>query len=197
MTLRTAQRASRSAPVSLPKFILKRGESYAVRYTVPLALQGAAGRKEIVRSLGTTNLKEALERRDQALEEIRRTLLEPPSEKPCKPGRYGERDDPLAGTSVRATGHRWLAQSDGIKNSTKARYRQHLKAFEDFSGNIEVSKIDRKLALEFIEHIRVTPSERTGEPLSARSIGSYQVCLSAWWRVPEVCSPGWRPADPR
>lgn len=134
MTLRSTQRASRSAPVPLPKFILKRGDSYAVRYTVPLALQEAAGRKEVVRSLGTARLRAAVEKRDEVLEDIRRNLLEPALPKTPKRGRYPEKDDPLTGTSIKATAHRWLVQSDGIKNSTKARCRQHLAAFAEFAG---------------------------------------------------------------
>ncbi len=87
------------------------------------------------------------------------------------------------GNTVRDTAHRWLGEADGIKNSTKARYRQHLEAFEAYTGNIEVTQINRTLALAFMDHLKRTPSERTGEPLSARSLQSYQCCLASYWRV--------------
>lgn len=205
MTLRTARRqatqpssgaqyrAARKASLPLPRYIFKRGRTYAVRYTVPAELREAAGRSEVVRSLGTSNLREAIERRDETLEEIRRNLLEPRSAERGSQARgtrklYPERDDPITGTTITATAHRWLAQSDGIQPSTKAKYRQHLRTFAEFARqqagrDIEVSEINRKLALDFIEHLKVTPSERTGEKLSARSIGSHQACLASWWRV--------------
>lgn len=77
------------------------------------------------------------------------------------------------------TAHRWLAQSDGIKPSTKQKYRMILASFERYSGNCEGTKIDRKLALEYVDHIKRTPSERTGERLSpARNRRLSAVCGS-------------------
>ncbi|PWE28100.1 hypothetical protein DDZ14_19195 [Maritimibacter sp. 55A14] len=34
-----------------------------------------------------------------------------------------------------------------------------------------------------MEYLKSTPSERTGERLSARSLQSYQSCLASYWRV--------------
>ena len=37
--------------------------------------------------------------------------------------------------------------------------------------------------MAFMDHLKTTPSERTEEPLSQRSLGSYQICLASYWRV--------------
>lgn len=58
-----------------------------------------------------------------------------------------------------------------------------LASFERYTGNAQVTAINRKVALEYIDHIKTTPSERTGEKLSARAVGSYQACLASFWRV--------------
>lgn len=167
--------------VGLPQYIFKRGNSYAVRYTVPRELHEISGKREVVRSLGTSDLRAAVAKRDEVIEAIQRDLLEPKPKALRTTATLTQ--NPYTSTTISATAHRWLAQSDGIKNATKARYRQHLTAFAEYAKDIEVAQVDRKLALGFIEYLKVTPSERTGERLSVRSIGSYQVCLSAWWRV--------------
>lgn len=56
--------------LELPKHLFKRGSNYAVRFSVPLEYQTAIGRKEVVRSLGTSDLYEALGKRDAALAQI-------------------------------------------------------------------------------------------------------------------------------
>lgn len=166
----------------LPQYIFKRGNSYAVRFTIPRELHDIYGKKEVIRSLGTSDLGAAVVKRDEVIEAIQRDLQEP-KPKARETAATLTENPYMSDTTISATAHRWLVQSDGIKNATKARYRQHLRAFAEYAKDIEVAQIDRKLALAFIEYLKVTPSERTGEKLSVRSIGSYQVCLSAWWRV--------------
>lgn len=160
--------------LTLPPGLFRRGNTYSVRYNVPSELLPVAGKREIVRSLGTSDLREALAKRREALDDIRDTLLgtklPAPKEEPKVP-------------TVAETAHRWLVQSDGIKPSTKQKYRMILGSFERFTGDCEVTKINRKIALEYIDHIQTTPSERTGERLSARAVGSHQVCLASYWRV--------------
>ena len=56
--------------LELPKYLLKRGANYAVRFTVPKEYQTVAGRKEVVRSLGTSDLYEALGKRDAVLKQL-------------------------------------------------------------------------------------------------------------------------------
>ncbi|WP_157769941.1 DUF6538 domain-containing protein [Ruegeria profundi] len=167
--------------VRVPKGLFKRGKGYAVRVAVPNEYQAIIGKKEIVRGLGTQDLAEALVRRKEVLSEILASIGGGSIPEPVI--KQVERHTPQEGTTVRDTGHRWLAESDGIKASTKARYRQHLEGFEAFAGNIEVTQINRTLALAFMDHLKRTPSERTGEPLSARSLQSYQCCLASYWRV--------------
>ncbi|WP_146176260.1 DUF6538 domain-containing protein [Rhodovulum kholense] len=143
----------------LPKGVFKRGAVYVLRFTVPVELRPAVGKREIIRSLGSSDLGEALSRRRETLEEIKASL-------------FAKYDGPQAvstpetsqDTTVRATSHRWLAQSDGIKPSTKERYRRILQRFETFTGNAEVSKITRRVALAHMDDLRSTPSERTGQP---------------------------------
>ncbi|WP_425051165.1 tyrosine-type recombinase/integrase [Psychromarinibacter sp. S121] len=165
----------------LPDYVFRRGKGYAVRYSVPTEYQALIGKKQIVRGLGTQDLAQAIVKRDQVLKEIQNELRNGrvPETAPAapKPKQAGE------GSTVRDTAHRWLTQSDGIKASTRARYRQHLEAFERYSGNTPVAQIDRAMALGFIQHIQQSRSERTGEPLSQRSIQSYQSCLASYWRV--------------
>lgn len=175
---RIARRGTKSVHVALPKHILKRGQVYAVRFNVPRELQEVVGRKEVIRSLATTDLRQALAKRDETLRQIRAEVSDR-LEGLARPARTNG----SKGASVRDTAHRWLVASDGIRSSTEARYRQHLEAFEEYSGNIEVAKINRSLALGFIEHLKGSTSKRTGQPLSARYLASYQVCLASFWRV--------------
>nr|WP_296641450.1 phage integrase SAM-like domain-containing protein [Roseibaca sp.] len=137
------------------------------------------GKKEIIRSLGTKDLSEALGKRKEVLEQIRNSL-------------FSDFDEPFApkvsntfGSTVRETAHRWLSESDGINNSTRARYRSILARFEEYSGNCEVTKINREMALGFMDHLKSTPSPKTGQLLSHRSLSIHQICLASYWRVLE------------
>lgn len=168
---------------TLPRHIFKRGNNYAVRFTVPVEVRSVAGKKEIVRSLGTGDLGEALALRNSVLEEIRTSLFAD-IDQPFSNGkttRNGRRA--TKSTTVRETGHQWLSESDGINGSTRNRYRSILEAFEVYSGNVEVTKIDREMALGFIDHLKTNPSAKTGQLLAQRTLQAYQICLSSYWRV--------------
>ncbi|WP_109312643.1 tyrosine-type recombinase/integrase [Ruegeria sp. AU67] len=164
--------------VGLPRGLFLRGKGYALRVAVPAEYQDIVGKKEIVRGLGTQNLAEALKRRPKALEEILEAIT-----KGQTPSQSFRPNNTKQGYTVRETGDRWLAESDGINSSTKVRYRQHLRTFEAYSGNIQVADINRSIALGFIEHLKAKPSERTGQLLSGRSLQSCQSCLASYWRV--------------
>ncbi|GGE46768.1 DUF6538 domain-containing protein [Actibacterium pelagium] len=164
---------------TLPKGIFKRGSVYSLRYSVPTEIQPVVGKKEIIRSLGTSDLAEALANRAAVLSEIKASLFEEYEERPT-PSKSQQ-----VGTTVRETTQRWLSESDGIKNATRHRYQRILERFEEFSGNIEVTKINRAMALQYIDHLKTTPSERTGKPLSHRSLSTHQICLASYWRVLE------------
>ena len=164
---------------TLPKGIFKRGNTFVVRYSVPNEIRSVVGKKEIVRTLGTNELGEALARRNDVPREIQNSLFSAFSEPEVNVPKVRD------GKTVRETAYRWLAESDGINNSTKNRYRSILARFEEFSGNAEVSKIDREMALKFIEYLRTTPSPKTAQLLSHRSLSAYQICLASYWRVLE------------
>lgn len=148
--------------VGLPRGLFLRGKGYALRVAVPTEYQDIVGKREIVRGLGTQDLAEALKQRPKVLEEILEAITE---------GKIPSQTDrpsiPKQENTLRATGDRWLAESDGISNSTKVRYRQHLRTFEAYSGNIQVTDINRSLALGFIENLKATPSGP--DTLSCRS----------------------------
>ncbi|SHE97293.1 hypothetical protein SAMN05444279_1132 [Ruegeria intermedia] len=148
--------------VTVPKGLFKRGKGYAVRVAIPTEYQAIIGKKEIVRGLGTQDLAEALVRRKQVMQEILSSIGEGETPEPVTP-KTNKKPSPLEGATIRDTAHRWLAEADGIKNSTKARYRQHLEGFEAYAGNLEVTQINRGLALAFMDHLKRTPSERTGD----------------------------------
>lgn len=177
--------------LTLPKRILRRGSVYAVRFTVPNELRSLVGRKEIVRSLGTSDLAEAVAKRDSVLRDIRKELLSDAEPKPKvipKSDPVTPKDSPRAGGTdrhhkVRETATRWLAEADGISGSTRVRYRQHLDAFAKFTADMEVRRINRQIALDFMAYLKSHPSERTGQSLSHRSLGSYQTCLASYWSV--------------
>src|SRR6056297_2913978 len=170
---------------TLPKGIFKRGDVYAVRFSVPTEVQSVVGKKEIIRSLGTKDLAEALGKRGEVLEQIRASLFadfeEPAASKASTTHPHGTR----SGTTVRDTANRWLSESDGINNATRARYRSILARFEKYSGNCEVTKINRELALGFMDHLKSIASPKTGQPLSHRSLSIHQICLASYWRVLE------------
>lgn len=162
---------------TLPKGIFKRGNSYAVRYSVPSEIQTVVGKKEIIRGLGTSDLGEALSRREEVLAEIKATLFSDYDKTPITKPKVAKT------ATVKETAHRWLSESDGIYNSTRVKYRAILASFEEYSGNCNVTQIDRAMALGYIEHLKTTPSPRTGKPLAQRALGAYQVCLASYWSV--------------
>lgn len=164
---------------TLPKGIFKRGEVYAVRFSVPTEVQPVVGKKEIIRSLGTKDLGEALGKRVEVLEQIKEALFSD-FEEPVAP-----KASTTFGSTVRETANRWLDESDGINNATRARYHSILIRFEEYSGNCEVTKINRELALGFMDHLKATPSPKTGQLLSHRSLSIHQICLASYWRVLE------------
>ncbi len=89
---------------TLPKHIFKRGNSYAVRFNVTTEARSFVGKKEIVRGLGTSDLGEALSKRDEVLREIRDSLYEKPKDAPMAPERNS------LGTTVGTTSARWLLE---------------------------------------------------------------------------------------
>ncbi|SFJ20178.1 DUF6538 domain-containing protein [Celeribacter neptunius] len=167
------------ARTTLPKGIFKRGNTYALRFSVPKELQQLVGKKEIVRSLGTSELSEALEKSPEVQREIKASLFGKHELRPAQPKRL------QANHTVKATAHKWLAESDGLKQATRHRYQRILERFEKFSENTEVTKINRAMALEYIDHLRTTPSQRTGTSLSHRTLATHQICLASYWRVLE------------
>jgi integrase len=168
---------------TLPKHIFKRGHNYAVRFTVPVEVRSVVGKKEIVRSLGTRDLGEALVKRNSLLEEIKTSLFAEIDEPASTRGTTKANKRATISPKVRDTAHQWLSESDGINGSTRNRYRSILEAFEDFSENTDVTKIDREMALRFIDHLKTTPSAKTGHLLAHRTLQAYQICLSSYWRI--------------
>ncbi len=164
--------------VGLPRGLFLRGKGYALRVAIPTNYRDVIGKREIVRGLGTQDLAEALKRRPKVLEEILAVITEGKT-----PFQTLRTNIPKRENTVRDTADRWLAESDGINSSTKVRYRQHLRTFEAYSENIQVTDINRSLVLGFIEHFKATPSKRTGQALSGRSLQSCQSCLASYWRV--------------
>jgi len=177
----------RKLTLTLPSGLFKRGNTYSVRFSIPTEMQSKVGRKEIIRSLGTTDLGEALSLRPSALQEIRDSIQQGsaspalPKSPTVNPKTTPAVPLPAEVPTVRETAHRWLVESDGICGATKQKYRMILRAFEDYSGNCQVSQINRTMALGFIGHIKGTPSKRTGECRSSRSVGSYQACLASYY----------------
>nr|WP_152610623.1 hypothetical protein [Ruegeria sp. ANG-R] len=103
--------------------------------------QPILGKKEIVRGLGTQDLAEALVLQKEVIAEILSSMSEgktAPTVRATNKNRSARE-----GTTISETAHRWLAESDGVKNATKARYRQHLEALEANTGNVEVTQIIR------------------------------------------------------
>lgn len=175
--------------LTLPKNIMKRGHSYAVRYTVPSDLRKAPGKREVIRGLGTRDLAEAVAKRDAVLVEIKASLFAeagPAVQMRQKVvPKYVRVSAKGKGKTIAETAEQWLSGADGIATATRVRYKQHLDMFERYAGNVEVTKINRAMALGFMDYLKSRPSERTGQPLSQRTLGSYQVCLSSYWRVLE------------
>lgn len=166
---------------TLPKNILRRGKTYSVRFDVPIATRSAVGKKQIVKSLGTSDLGEALAKRDPVLREIQASLIGGGNYNNVPKTRTNPK--PKRSPTVRQTTKRWQTESDGICGSSLNRYRGILEAFEVYSGNIEVTKIDRQLALDFIRDLQTTLSPKTGELRAHRTVEAYQICLSSYWRV--------------
>lgn len=119
--------------LTLPSGLFKRGNTYSVRFSIPTEMQS------IIRSLGTTDLGEALSLRPSALQEIRDSILQG-SASPALPKSptVNPKTTPAVPLraevpTVRETAHRWLVESDGICGATKQKYRMILRAFEDYN----------------------------------------------------------------
>ena len=71
--------------LELPIYLLKRGSNFAVRFSDPKEYQTVTGRKEVVRSLGTSDLYEALGKRDAVLKQIESELKDQLDGRPTAP----------------------------------------------------------------------------------------------------------------
>ena len=170
------------------KHLLKRGNSYSLRFVIPKHLRRQhGGRREIVKALGTSCLRTAVMLRDEAIRDLLEQQAIP--EKTCEPAtatRHGSTQAKRnAATSKRVSqaSHEWLLMCDVITPATKHGYRRTLELLEDFTGDAFVEDLDRKTALGFLGHLRETPSDRTGKPRSQRTVASRMVTLSSFWKV--------------
>jgi len=107
---------------TLPKGIFKRGNSYVLRYTVPSEIRSVVGRKEIIRSLGTSDLGEALSNRESVLSEIKVSLFDKNENKSRSKAR--KRKDE---TTVRYTAHTQAGGNLGLRSLVKYRFRRDLR----------------------------------------------------------------------
>ncbi|MGY6410869.1 MAG: DUF6538 domain-containing protein [Alkalilacustris sp.] len=170
------------------KHLLKRGNSYSLRYVIPKQLRGQhGGRREIVKALGTSCLRTAVMLRDEVVRDLLEQKATP--EKTCEPAtaiRHGATEakrNAVPSKRVSQAAHEWLLMCDGITPATKHGYRRTLELLEDFTGDAFVDDIDRQTALGFLGHLRETPSDRTGKPRSQRTVASRMVTLSSFWKV--------------
>lgn len=160
--------------MTLPKGLMKRGEIFYVRYTVPKSLIDSVGKKSVTRSLNTRSLQEAKGLRVAALRQIKEEIE----------GGYIRNPSPKQKTiRVRQAANEWLREADGVSATTRQRYERHLESFAMWSENIEVNKINRDLGLKYYDHLRTKKSDRTGHQLSPKTIDTALKCLSSFWRV--------------
>ncbi len=177
--------------VKIKDNLFKRGANYSVRYCVPKEYWESVGKREIVRSLGTSSLSEARRLKHKAIYAIETELLEAQRlnalRSPLRVTQASTEHTQPIGTSaavrVSEASYVWLKMCDGITAATKAGYYQVLKHFEEYSQDINVAQINRQFAQSYLEFLKVSESKQTGKPRSPRTIKTHMITLSSFWKV--------------
>lgn len=207
------------------------GGTWYVVYNVPKPYQGKHGLpREIVRTLGTKDVKEAMSRKHPKLLEIQADAhrlvngnrkdtfsLMAAAREMARDRRgmdpYGrdvdgldlqiaDRAESIAdrdGSSSRAhrfadvafgratpisvAAEEWRAERRGIAGRTRDKYERVLETFQEHFGDCAIDTITRRKGIEYLKHLRETPSKRTGKPRSDKSIKDDNVTLASFYKV--------------
>ena len=81
---------------------------------------------------------------------------------------------------------RWMEEADGITEGTKLKYRGHVQSFIIWSGDIDANKVDRRMAGEYVSHVRATPNWRTGAPPSHQTVTHTVRAVGRLWCPPSA-----------
>ena len=166
--------------------LFKRGKNYSVRYCVPKELWDTVGKREIIRGLSTPSLSEAERRRPRAIFDIEQSVYEKqrvPVHKPHTRTLPIQEETTESGVPVSQAAFEWLRMCDGIAASTKIGYGRVLRAFEQFTKDMDVRLVNRQVALGFFEYLKTTGSMRTGKLRSPKTIKTNMITLSSFWKV--------------
>ncbi|WP_319530792.1 tyrosine-type recombinase/integrase [uncultured Cohaesibacter sp.] len=195
------------------------GGGWAVVFYVPHHLRKLLGKREIVRGLGTKDLREANRRKTAKLAEIYREAMlsvdpvqmgiqEAKRYHPSPDGyetlgeaayteQFIEQAEKLEKTHglekaklfYEVATHQklplsvardlWISEADGVTQKTRNKYHQALTEFIDWVGDLSVTDVTRRRAMDYLDHIRQRPSERTGKPLSVKSVEQRMIILSS------------------
>jgi len=183
------------------KSVFKRkGGGYAVRYHVPAELRKTLGKREIVRGLNTADRHEAMILKTGKLLEIQAEVFQlisggspessfvlPVDSRQSKLGHL-KRKEPTLPTRRKSprlnrAAREWFKMMDGVTPHTKNRYRRSLTVFTEYFGDCRVDEIERRDAIAYVNHLKTTPSARTGRPLSPKSIKTEITTLSSFYKV--------------
>ncbi len=93
----------------------------------------------------------------------------------------------------------WLGEAFGVKPSTLNRYKTAVEDFIEWSDDVPVQRVDRKLAGDYVTHVKTTVSGKTGKPYAPKTQTFKVNTMSQLWRWcaqrgiidPESISP-WR-----
>ena len=110
------------------KQLLKRGNSYSLRYVIPKEQRRQhGGRREIVKALGNSCLRTAVTLRDEALRKLLTQTPKRASKPASKPrglcGTPAARRVSDGRQRISQASHEWLLMCDGITPATKYGYR--------------------------------------------------------------------------
>jgi len=146
----------------------QRRQGWAAVYYVPKEFQKVVGKREIVRGLGTRDLREAAKRKHAVLAEIAKEIaqLDDLTSEALEVAKVfdgsgdgileramqiEDRQGEAAAVRYYKTATRqllpvsvaldmWMAEADGITDGTKLKYRGHVQAFVEWSSDVDVNK---------------------------------------------------------
>jgi len=183
------------------KSVFKRkGGGYAVRYHVPAELRKTLGKREIVRGLNTADRHEAMILKTGKLLEIQAEVFKLISGGSPKSSivlpvdsrqpelHHLKRKEPTLPTRRKSprlsrAAREWFKMMNGVTPHTKNRYRRSLTVFTEYFCDCRVDEIERRDAIAYVNHLKATPSTRTGRPLSPKSIKTEITTLSSFYKV--------------
>ena len=64
----------------------------------------------------------------------------------------------------------WMKEAGGITEGSKLKYNGHLRSFIEWSDDVNIGKVDRRMAGAYTTHVKTMPDWRTGKLPSRQTV---------------------------